>query len=79
VVAVWRATPGEGWLAALFGNPAALPLTRLYDRFAIFSVPGTGARVAGSRHAYLATADTLSDASWIYLDDRFCCIWIYRR
>ncbi|ESY03955.1 DCC1-like thiol-disulfide oxidoreductase family protein [Mesorhizobium sp. C386A] len=34
-VAVWRATPGEGWLAALFGNPVALPLTRLaYDRFA---------------------------------------------
>ncbi|MER9523778.1 DCC1-like thiol-disulfide oxidoreductase family protein [Mesorhizobium sp. M0292] len=34
-VAVWRATPGEGWLATLFGNPAALPLTRLaYDRFA---------------------------------------------
>ena len=34
-VAVWRVTPGEGWLAALFGNPVALPLTRLaYDRFA---------------------------------------------
>ena len=34
-VAVWRATPGEGWLAALFGNPVALPLTRFaYDRFA---------------------------------------------
>ncbi|ESZ77933.1 DCC1-like thiol-disulfide oxidoreductase family protein [Mesorhizobium sp. L103C105A0] len=34
-VAVWRATPGEGWLATLFGNPVALPLTRLaYDRFA---------------------------------------------
>ena len=34
-IAVWRATPGEGWLAAVFGNPAALPLTRLaYDRFA---------------------------------------------
>ncbi|UVK41132.1 DUF393 domain-containing protein [Mesorhizobium sp. AR10] len=34
-VAVWRATPGEGWLASLFGNPIALPLTRLaYDRFA---------------------------------------------
>lgn len=34
-VAVWRATPGEGWLAWLFGNPAVLPLTRFaYDRFA---------------------------------------------
>ncbi|MER9727123.1 DCC1-like thiol-disulfide oxidoreductase family protein [Mesorhizobium sp. M0217] len=34
-VAVWRATPGEGWLATLFGNPVALPLTRVaYDRFA---------------------------------------------
>ena len=34
-VAVWKATPGEGWLAALFGNPVALPLTRFaYDRFA---------------------------------------------
>ncbi|ESX93734.1 MULTISPECIES: DCC1-like thiol-disulfide oxidoreductase family protein [unclassified Mesorhizobium] len=34
-VAVWRATPGDGWLATLFGNPVALPLTRLaYDRFA---------------------------------------------
>ncbi|MER8986104.1 DCC1-like thiol-disulfide oxidoreductase family protein [Mesorhizobium sp. M0843] len=34
-VAVWRATPGEGWLATLFGNPVALPLTRwAYDRFA---------------------------------------------
>lgn len=34
-LAVWRATPGEGWLAALFGNPVALPLTRFaYDRFA---------------------------------------------
>ena len=33
-VAVWKATPGEGWLAALFGNPVALPLTRFaYDRF----------------------------------------------
>ena len=28
-------TPGEGWLATLFGNPVALPLTRfVYDRFA---------------------------------------------
>ena len=34
-LAVWRATPGEAWLAALFGNPAVLPLTRfVYDRFA---------------------------------------------
>ena len=34
-VAVWRITPGEGWLASLFGNPIALPLTRVaYDRFA---------------------------------------------
>lgn len=34
-VAVWRMTPGEGWLATLFGNPVALPLTRFaYDRFA---------------------------------------------
>jgi predicted DCC family thiol-disulfide oxidoreductase YuxK len=34
-IAVWKATPGEGWLAALFGNPVALPLTRCaYDRFA---------------------------------------------
>ncbi|WP_189556701.1 DCC1-like thiol-disulfide oxidoreductase family protein [Mesorhizobium sp. M4B.F.Ca.ET.089.01.1.1] len=34
-IAVWRRTPGEGWLAALFGNPFLLPLTRLaYDRFA---------------------------------------------
>ncbi|MGX5839391.1 thiol-disulfide oxidoreductase DCC family protein [Mesorhizobium sp. ArgA1] len=34
-VAVWRVTPGEGWLAVLFGNPVALPLTRFaYDRFA---------------------------------------------
>ncbi|WP_206075249.1 thiol-disulfide oxidoreductase DCC family protein [Mesorhizobium tamadayense] len=34
-IAVWRITPGEGWLATLFGNPIARPLTRLaYDRFA---------------------------------------------
>jgi predicted DCC family thiol-disulfide oxidoreductase YuxK len=34
-IAVWRATPGEGWLASLLGNPVALPLTRfVYDRFA---------------------------------------------
>ncbi len=35
VVAVWRATPGEAWLATLFGAPGAIWLTRLvYDRFA---------------------------------------------
>ena len=34
-IAVWRLTPGEGWLARLFGNRLALPLTRWgYDRFA---------------------------------------------
>jgi len=34
-IAVWRLTPGEGWLATLFGNALARPLTRLgYDRFA---------------------------------------------
>jgi predicted DCC family thiol-disulfide oxidoreductase YuxK len=34
-IAVWRATPGEGWLAALFGSPVLLHLTRFaYDRFA---------------------------------------------
>ncbi len=34
-IAVWRLTPGEGWLAALFGNPVVRPLTRFaYDRFA---------------------------------------------
>ncbi|MEI9400911.1 thiol-disulfide oxidoreductase DCC family protein [Mesorhizobium argentiipisi] len=34
-IAVWRLTPGEEWLASLFGNPIALPLTRFaYDRFA---------------------------------------------
>ncbi|WP_292109877.1 DCC1-like thiol-disulfide oxidoreductase family protein [Mesorhizobium sp.] len=34
-IAVWRMTPGEGWLATLLGNPIALPLTRFaYDRFA---------------------------------------------
>lgn len=33
--AVWRATPGEAWLAALFGNPVVRPATRwVYDRFA---------------------------------------------
>jgi predicted DCC family thiol-disulfide oxidoreductase YuxK len=34
-IAVWQITPGEGWLATLFGNPIALPLTRYaYNRFA---------------------------------------------
>jgi predicted DCC family thiol-disulfide oxidoreductase YuxK len=34
-IALWRLTPGEGWLAALFGNRVALPFTRfVYDRFA---------------------------------------------
>jgi predicted DCC family thiol-disulfide oxidoreductase YuxK len=34
-IAVWQITPGEGWLATVFGNPVALPLTRFaYDRFA---------------------------------------------
>jgi len=34
-IALWRMTPGEGWLATLFGAPVVLPLTRFaYDRFA---------------------------------------------
>ena len=34
-VALWRLTPGQSWLAVLFGNPFALPVTRFaYDRFA---------------------------------------------
>ena len=34
-IALWRATPGERWLAWLAGNPVMLPLTRFfYDRFA---------------------------------------------
>jgi predicted DCC family thiol-disulfide oxidoreductase YuxK len=34
-VELWRITPGQGWLAALFGNRATLPFTRFfYDRFA---------------------------------------------
>ena len=33
--AVWRLTPGEHWLATLFGNPVMRPLARfVYDRFA---------------------------------------------
>src|ERR1700760_2666159 len=34
-IALWRLTPGESWLASLFGNRLMLPLTRFaYDRFA---------------------------------------------
>ena len=34
-IAVWRATPGEGWLASLLGNPVMLQVTRfVYNRFA---------------------------------------------
>jgi predicted DCC family thiol-disulfide oxidoreductase YuxK len=34
-VALWRITPGRGWLAWLIGNPLMLPLARFgYDRFA---------------------------------------------
>src|SRR5882724_6315425 len=34
-IAIWRITPGESWLASLFGNPVMLPVTRFaYDRFA---------------------------------------------
>ena len=34
-VALWRITPGQAWLAALFGNRVMLPFTRFfYDRFA---------------------------------------------
>ena len=34
-IAIWRVTEGERWLAALFGNPVILPITRfVYDRFA---------------------------------------------
>lgn len=34
-IAIWRVTPGQGWIAALLGNPVMLPLTRFaYDRFA---------------------------------------------
>ena len=35
LIALWRATPGQRWIAALLGNPVILPLTRFgYDRFA---------------------------------------------
>jgi predicted DCC family thiol-disulfide oxidoreductase YuxK len=36
-VALWLITPGQGWLATLFGNRVTLPFTRFfYDRFADF-------------------------------------------
>jgi predicted DCC family thiol-disulfide oxidoreductase YuxK len=35
MIEIWRLTPGERWLASLFGNPVMLPVTRFaYDRFA---------------------------------------------
>jgi predicted DCC family thiol-disulfide oxidoreductase YuxK len=35
MVALWRITPGQHWLAAIFGNAGILPVTRFcYDRFA---------------------------------------------
>jgi predicted DCC family thiol-disulfide oxidoreductase YuxK len=35
MIAIWLLTPGERWLASLFGNPVMLPVTRFaYDRFA---------------------------------------------
>lgn len=35
VIAVWRLTPGERWLAAVAGNLIVRPATRfVYDRFA---------------------------------------------
>jgi predicted DCC family thiol-disulfide oxidoreductase YuxK len=35
VIAIWLITPGEGWLASLFGNPVMRPVMRFgYDRFA---------------------------------------------
>lgn len=34
-VEIWRRTPGEKWLAVLFGAPGAIHVTRfVYDRFA---------------------------------------------
>lgn len=34
-IAIWRATPGQGWIASLLGNPVSLPMTRfVYNRFA---------------------------------------------
>ena len=35
LIAVWRITPGQKWLASLLGNRIMLPLARFgYDRFA---------------------------------------------
>jgi predicted DCC family thiol-disulfide oxidoreductase YuxK len=35
LLALWRRTAGERWLAVLLGNPIARPVTRFtYDRFA---------------------------------------------
>jgi predicted DCC family thiol-disulfide oxidoreductase YuxK len=35
MIAIWLITPGEGWLASLFGNPVMRPVMRFgYDRFA---------------------------------------------
>ena len=35
MVALWRITPGQQWLAAILGNAGMLPVTRFcYDRFA---------------------------------------------
>ena len=35
MLALWRMTPGQRWLATMLGNPTMLPLTRrAYDRFA---------------------------------------------
>jgi predicted DCC family thiol-disulfide oxidoreductase YuxK len=35
MIAIWRLTPGEGWLATAAGNPVMLPMARFaYDRFA---------------------------------------------
>ena len=34
-IALWLMTPGQAWLASLFGNPVIRPITRFgYDRFA---------------------------------------------
>jgi len=34
-IAIWRLTPGEGWLAAVFGNALMRTVSRFaYDRFA---------------------------------------------
>jgi predicted DCC family thiol-disulfide oxidoreductase YuxK len=34
-IAIWRVTPGEGWLAAFLGNAVVRPAARVvYDRFA---------------------------------------------